>query len=233
MSRILLKLSGEALSGTSKDSLFDESVLSYISTSIKFLIKEGNEVMLVVGGGNIFRGGSLSLHVDIQRSTADYIGMLATIQNALVIRDYFISQNIRAAVISAIEMSQICEAYTPAKTNEHLSKGDVVIFGGGIGTPYFTTDTTAVERALEMEAETVIYVKNGVDGLYTADPNKDKNATFISKISAKEVLEKDLKGLDQTAITLARDNNLIIRVIGMSDLSHATREGVGSIITPN
>lgn len=233
MSRILLKLSGEALSGVKKDSLFDESVLSYITTSIKKIRSAGHEVMLVVGGGNIFRGGTLSAHVDIKRSTADYIGMLATIQNALVMRDYFISHDIEASVISAIEMSQICEAYTPSITLEHLKKGDVVIFGGGIGTPYFTTDTTAVERALEMNADYVVYVKNGVDGLYTADPNKEEGAIFIRKITAKEVLEKDLRGLDLTAIALARDNNLVIRIIGMTDLPRATSDDVGSLITPN
>jgi uridylate kinase len=232
MSRILLKLSGEALSGPHKDSLFDESVLSYLVTSIKKIKEAGNEIMLVIGGGNIFRGSTLSNHVDIKRSTADYIGMLATIQNALVIRDYFISHDVETCVISAIEMSQICEAYTPSTTLMHLKKGDIVIFGGGIGTPYFTTDTTAAERALEMLADSVIYVKNGVDGLYTADPNKEEGATFIKEITAREVLEKDLRGLDQTAITLARDNNLIVRVIGMTDLPRVMSSEVGTLITP-
>lgn len=232
MSRILIKLSGEALSLHEKDSLFNESILSYIVTSIKKIKEAGNEIMIVVGGGNIFRGESLSSHVDIKRSTADYIGMLATIQNALVIRDYFVSHDVDTAVISAIEMSQICEAYTPATTMMHLKKGDIVIFGGGIGTPYFTTDTTAVERALEMMADVVVYVKNGVNGLYDADPKKEKDAQFIKEITAREVLEKDLRCIDQTAIALARDNNLLVRVIGFDDLPNINSKDVGTIIMP-
>lgn len=188
--------------------------------------------MIVVGGGNIFRGEALYSHIDIKRSTADYIGMLATIQNALVIRDYFISHDVETVVISAIEMSQICEEYTPSTTMMHLKKGDIVILGGGIGTPYFTTDTTAVERALEMMVDEVIYIKNGVDGLYTADPNKDEGAKFIKEITAREVLEKDLRCIDQTAIALARDNNLLIRIVGFDDLPNISSKEVGTIIMP-
>lgn len=233
MTRILLKLSGEALSGESKEKVFDESVLLFVSESIKKIKENNAEIMLVIGGGNIFRGNSLSKDLKIERGTADYIGMLATIQNALVVRDYFSVHGLASTVFSTIEMPQICDEYIPEKVSEHLKNGRVVIFAAGLGAPYFTTDTTAVQRALELKADEVVYVKNGVDGLYTGDPKTDSGATKIIEITSTQVLERDLKALDQTAVALARDNKLTLRVIGMPDLSLVLSRTIGSTIIPN
>lgn len=233
MSRILLKLSGEALAGKDESSLYDQNVLRDIAQSIHTLKDSGNEIMLVIGGGNLFRGGVLAAQLGVARATADYIGMLATIQNALVMRDYFNAHGIETRVASAIAMPQICESYVPLRIARHLEKGRVVIFAAGLGAPFFTTDTTAVQRALELSAKDVIYVKNGVDGLYTGDPRKDPTAIRIPQISATEVVERNLRGLDLSAIALARDNGLTLRVIGMGDLARAMETGVSSIITPN
>lgn len=233
MARILLKLSGEALSGESKEKVFDESVLLFISESIREIKEKGTEIMLVIGGGNIFRGNSLSNDLKIERSTADYVGMLATIQNALVVRDYFAAHGLATSVFSTIEMPQICEEYVPEKVSEHLKNGNIVIFAAGLGAPYFTTDTTAVQRGLELGAEEVVFVKNGVDGLYTGDPKKDSSVTKIKEITSTQVLEKDLKALDQTAVALARDNKLTLRIIGMSDFREVMNREKGSFIVPD
>lgn len=232
MSRILLKLSGEALLGNHEKGLYDQSVLLSITDAIRSFKDAGHQILLVVGGGNLFRGGSLSLSLGLERSTADYIGMLATIQNALVLRDYFNSKGLETRVSSAIAMPQVCEPYLPKKVQHHLEKGRVVIFAAGIGSPYFTTDTTAVQRALELSVERVIYLKNGVDALYTADPNKDPSATRIESIRGTEVVERGLRGLDLAAIALARDNKLPIRVIGMSHLHDALETDTGTTIIP-
>lgn len=233
MSRILLKLSGEALAGKDENSLYDQNVLRDIAQSIHTLKDSGNEIMLVIGGGNLFRGGALAAQLGVARATADYIGMLATIQNALVMRDYFNAHGIETRVASAIAMPQVCESYVPLRISRHLEKGRIVIFAAGLGAPFFTTDTTAVQRALELSAKDVVYVKNGVDGLYTGDPRKDPTAIRIPQISATEVVERNLRGLDLSAVALARDNGLTLRVIGMGDLARAMETGVSSIITPN
>lgn len=233
MSRILIKLSGEALAGPSKDTIFDESVLAYIVESISKIKGAGNDVVIVVGGGNIFRGSILSGEFNVNHRTADFIGMLATIQNGLVLADYFTKHGLKTVVTSAVRMEEVCEYYSPNKVSDYLDDQKIVILAGGLAEPSFTTDTTAVTRSLELSIDEVIYVKNGVDGLYTADPKKDRDAIFIKEISAKDVLEKDLKGLDTTAVALARDNNLTLRIIGMKDLTNLLDLNCGSIINPN
>lgn len=228
--KILIKLSGGALSNGSEK--FTESVLQDTAKQIKEVQGAGYEVALVVGGGNLFRGAELAGNVGIRRSTGDYIGMLATVQNALAVRDYFESQELVVRVSSAISMPQICEPYLPQRARRHLAKGRIVIFAGGTGMPYFTTDTTAAQRALELNCGTLILAKDGVDGVYTADPDTDPGATKIDSITATEVIEKDLKVADASAIAMCRDNNLPIRVVSMQDISKLKDKSIGTTIKP-
>ena len=233
--RIVIKLSGESLRGTAHElgKQYDEPTLERIASDIKTLQKAGHQVALVVGGGNLFRGLELTHELDIDRATGDYIGMLATVQNALVLRDYFEKKGIETRVTSALSMMQICELYAPKRVLRHLEKGRVVIFAAGLGAPYFTTDSTAVQRALEMKADMLIMTKNGVDGLYTGDPKKDKGVTLIRTISAKDLLDQNLKVADQSAIALAKEHGLAIKVVAVSDITRAMDVNVGSTITPD
>jgi uridylate kinase len=233
--KLLIKLSGESLSGAHHETgrEYDEPTLENIARQIKHLLDEGHRIALVIGGGNLFRGSELTGKLAIERSTADYIGMLATVQNALVVRDYFESKHIETRVSSAINMPQICEGYMPKRVLRHMEKGRVVIFAAGLGVPYFTTDSTSVQRALEMKMDILIMAKNGVDGLYTADPDKDKSATFIKSITASEVLERNLKAADHSAIALAREQGLTIKIVGTNEIDKALDVDVGSTITPN
>lgn len=232
--RLLIKLSGEALRGplARGDGDYHEPTLADIAAKMKTLRDAGHEIALVIGGGNLFRGVSLVDHLSIARPTADYIGMLATVQNALVLRDYFESKGIETRVSSAIAMRQVCEEYMPRRVVRHLEKGRIVIFAAGLGAPFFTTDTTAVQRALEMSADLLVMAKNGVDGLYSADPDKDPNATKIASITATEVIERDLKAADQAAIALAKEQGLTIKIVGLGDVIRAADGGVGSVILP-
>lgn len=228
--KILIKLSGGALSnGTEK---YTESVLHETAQQIQTLQEAGYEVALVVGGGNLFRGKELAGNVGIRRATGDYIGMLATVQNALAVRDFFESQGLVVRVASAIAMPQVCESYMPQRARRHLAKGRIVIFAGGTGMPFFTTDTTAAQRALELNCGLLILAKDGVDGLYTADPDADPSATKIDTITATEVIERDLKAADATAIALCRDNQLPIKVVSMADITKFADESIGSTIIP-
>lgn len=233
--RIVIKLSGESLRGTAHElgKQYDEPTLERIASDIKTLQKAGHQVALVVGGGNLFRGLELTHELNIDRATGDYIGMLATVQNALVLRDYFEKKGIETRVTSALSMMQICELYAPKRVLRHLEKGRVVIFAAGLGAPYFTTDSTAVQRALEMKADMLIMTKNGVDGLYTGDPKKDKGVTLIRTISAKDLLDQNLKVADQSAIALAKEHGLAIKVVAVSDITRAMDVNVGSTITPD
>ena len=233
--KLLIKLSGESLGAAKRDgeSQYSESVLEMIAGQIKTLLDQGHHIALVVGGGNLFRGSELTERLSIERGTADYIGMLATIQNALVLRDYFESKGIETRVSSAIAMHQICEDYMPRRVLRHLEQGRVVIFAAGLGAPYFTTDSTAVQRALETKSDLLIMAKNGVDGLYTADPDKDSTAVFIKTITAAEVLKRNLKAADQSAIALAKEHGLVIKIVGIDAIEHALDPNIGSTITPN
>lgn len=232
--KILIKLSGESLSGSNKegDRQFHEPTLGNIVEQIKVLQLAKHQIALVIGGGNLFRGHELTGKLSIERPTADYIGMLATVQNALILRDFFESKGVETRVSSAIAMPQICEGYIPKRVERHMNKGRVVIFAAGLGAPYFTTDSTSVQRALEMKADILVMAKNGVDGLYTADPSTDKNAVFIKETTASEVLEKNLKAADQSAIALAKEHGLLIKVIGVPDIARALDADVGSLIKP-
>ncbi len=228
--KILIKLSGGALSNGEEK--YTESVLKETADQIKEVQDAGFEVAIVVGGGNLFRGAELAGNVGIRRPTGDYIGMLATVQNALAVRDFFESQGLIVRVSSAIAMPQICESYMPQRARRHLAKGRIVIFAGGTGMPYFTTDTTAAQRALELNCGTLVLAKDGVDGVYTADPNVDSNATKIDTITATEVIEQDLKVADAAAIAMCRDNGLSIRVVAMSDIAKLADTNLGTTVEP-
>lgn len=234
MKSILIKLSGESLSGGISEGgrKFDEPTLGKIVEEIKVLLALGHHIALVIGGGNLFRGHELMGHLAIERPTADYIGMLGTVQNALVLRDYFESKGVETRVSSAISMPQICEGYMPKRAKRHMEKGRVVIFAAGLGMPYFTTDSTAVQRALEMGSDLLVMAKNGVDGLYTADPDVDEGAEFIKVTTASVILEKNLKVADQSAIALAKEHGLTIKIVGIDAISRALDESVGSVIEP-
>ncbi len=229
--KILIKLSGGALS--SGDEKYTESTLENTARSIKEIQSRGYQIALVVGGGNLFRGRDLTGKLSVRRPTADYIGMLATVQNALVLRDYFESQGLEVRVLSAISMPQICESYIPQRALRHMTKGRIVIFAGGLGNPYFTTDSAAAQRALELNCSMLIMAKDGVDGVYSDDPKSSDSAKKINTLTSSEVLKDNLQVADVAAISLARENNLPIKVVSMSNLTHFDDESVGSIINPD
>lgn len=228
--KLVIKISGESL-GTENDK-FSEPVLSQMAEQVQSLLKEGHEISLVVGGGNLFRGKELSGKLSIARSSADYIGMLATVQNALVLRDYFESRGIATRVASAIAMAQVCEAYIPQRALRHMNKGRVVIFAAGLGVPYFSTDSCAVQRALEMGADMLIMAKNGVEGIYSADPDVDENAEFIKEITAGEVVERNLKVADLSAMGLAKEQGLTIKIVSSDKINQALNPDVGTTVSP-
>lgn len=212
--RVLIKVSGEALMGD-KGYGQDLQTIQRISNDIKQVADMGVEVCVVVGGGNIFRGISGAAQ-GMERSSADYMGMLATILNALAIQNILDQTGIETRVMSAIEMDQVCEPYIRRRAIRHLEHGRVVIFAGGIGSPYFTTDTTAALRASEMGCNALLKGTQ-VDGVYTADPKKDKNATHYEHLTYHDVLAKDLKVMDAAAISLARENNIPILVFSITE----------------
>lgn len=228
--RLVIKISGEGLSKDGEK--FSEPVLSQVAEKVRVLLAQGHEIALVVGGGNLFRGKELSGKLLIDRSTADYIGMLATVQNALVLRDYFESKGIQTRVSSAIAMPQVCEEYIPKRVLRHMSKGRVVIFAAGLGVPYFSTDSCAVQRSLEVRADLLVMAKNGVEGIYTADPHKDEHAEFIKHITAGEVVERNLKVADLSAMGLAKEHGLTIKIVSSDNIDRALDPEVGSTVTP-
>jgi uridylate kinase len=228
--RVLLKISGEALMGTQNYGI-DVDVARTVAEELKAVHGLGVEVAVVVGGGNIFRGVSKSAG-NMNRSSADYIGMLATIMNAVVLQDALEKTGVHTRVQSAIEVPQLAEPFIRRRAIRHLEKGRVVIFAAGTGNPYFTTDSAAALRALEIKAE-VILKATKVEGIYTADPMEDKTATRFDSITYQEVLEKQLKVMDASAISLCMDNNLPIVVFNMRTPGNIMRvvtgeEGVGT-----
>lgn len=210
--RILLKLSGEALVGSQNNGI-DTKVAAAVAKEIRTVHDLGVEIAIVIGGGNIFRGVSESAG-NMDRAAADYIGMLATVMNAVVLQDSLEQLNVYTRVMSAIDIPQLAEPFIRRRAVRHLEKKRVVIFAAGTGNPYFTTDSAAALRALEIESE-VILKGTKVDGIYSADPVKDSTATKFDKISFQEVLEKQLKVMDASAISLCMDNNLPIMVFNM------------------
>lgn len=213
--RIILKVSGEALAGE-KGTGINPEVIKHLAEEIKSVHDMGVEIGIVCGGGNMWRGET-GANLGMERAQADYMGMLATIMNGLALQDGLENLGVPTRVQTSIEMRQIAEPYIRRKAVRHLEKGRVVIFGGGTGNPYFSTDTTAALRAAEINADVILMAKNGVDGVYSADPKLDANAVRFDEISYFDVLQKDLKIMDQTAITLCKDNNIDLCVFNMSE----------------
>ncbi|HCD68532.1 MAG TPA: UMP kinase [Bacteroidetes bacterium] len=212
--RILLKLSGEALLGD-KEFGIDSSILAMYAREIKAAVALGIEVAIVIGGGNIFRGVSGVEGGMKDRANADYMGMLATMINAMALQGALENEGVYTRLLSAIKMEQVAEPFVRRRAIRHLEKGRVVILGAGTGNPYFTTDTAASLRAVEIEAD-VILKGTRVDGIYTADPEKDATATRFDKLSFTEAISRNLKVMDMTAFTLCQENNLPIIVFDMN-----------------
>ena len=231
--RILLKLSGEALSDRGKYGV-DTRTLVQIANQIKHLIKMGVSVAIVVGGGNIWRG-SRAAKEGIDRVTADYAGMLATIINALALQDVLEREGVYTRTQTAIAVQEVAEPFIRRKAIRHLEKGRVVIFAGGTGNPYMTTDTAAALRAIEIEADVLLMAKNNVDGVYSADPKKDPSAKKYDRINHMEALKKRLKVLDATALSLCLENKLPIIVFDLKapkSIEQAVKgQAIGTLIT--
>ncbi|MCI0502144.1 MAG: UMP kinase [Fusobacteria bacterium] len=230
--RIILKISGEALAGNEEFGL-DGPTLDTIAREVKEVADLGVEIAIVVGGGNIWRGVKGSAEKGIERANADYMGMLATSINALALQGAFEKLDLDTRVQSAIEMRQIAEPYIRRRAIRHLEKKRIVIFAAGTGNPYFSTDTTAALRAAEMEAEVILMAKK-VDGVFTADPNKDPNAKKFDHLSYIDVLNNGLKVMDSTAVSLCMDNDIKIIVFNLTQKGNIykaiTGEQIGTII---
>jgi uridylate kinase len=230
--RVLLKLSGEALMGAQDYGTDPERVLA-IADEVATVHRRGVEVAIVVGGGNIYRGVAGAAE-GMDRATGDYMGMLATVLNALALQDALEKVGIPTRVQSAITISEVAEPYIRRRAERHLEKGRVVIFAAGTGNPFFTTDTAAALRANEIHAEVVLMAKHGIEGVYTADPRKHPDAEFIPEITHKEALTRGLQVMDSTAFALCMDNKMPIVVFNMADGSNINRivsgERVGTLV---
>jgi len=232
-SRVLLKLSGEVFGGGTGIGV-DPDVVQGIAQQIADVARSGTEIAIVVGGGNYFRGAELQQR-GMDRARADYMGMLGTVMNCLALQDFLEKEGVPTRVQTAIHMGQVAEPYIPLRAIRHLNKGRVVIFGAGAGMPFFTTDTVAAQRALEIKAEALLLAKSGVDGVYSADPRKDKSATKYEKISFDEVLSKSLAVADAAAFSLCRENSLPIIVFDLmktGNIARAVRgESIGTLVS--
>jgi uridylate kinase len=217
--RVLLKLSGEVIGNGQLG--IDPDVVVKLAAQIAEVVREGAQVAIVIGGGNFLRGAELSQR-GMDRGRADYMGMLGTVLNCLALQDFLEQEGIDTRVQTAITMGQVAEPYIPRRAIRHLEKGRAVIFGAGLGAPYFSTDTAAAQRALEIKAHTVLMSKNGVDGVYTADPRKDPSATKIDEITYQQALVQGLKVVDSTAFSLCMDNRMPMVVFGMAPEGNVT-----------
>ena len=230
--RVLLKLSGEAFAGSGALGV-DPDVVASIARQIADVVRGGTQVAVVIGGGNYFRGAQLSER-GMDRARADYMGMLGTVMNCLALQDFCEKQGVDTRVQTAIAMGQVAEPYVPRRAIRHLEKGRVVIFGAGLGQPYFSTDTTAAQRALEVGAEVVLMAK-GVNGVYDDDPRTNPDAQRFESLTPAEVLARGLKVADATAISLCQDNNLPIVVFNLlveGNIARAVRgESIGTLIS--
>src|SRR6266702_8802056 len=221
--RVLLKLGGEMIGGGSVG--VDQDVVYVVARQIAAVVRSGVEMAVVIGGGNFFRGAELSQR-GMDRDRADYMGMLGTVMNCLALQDFLEKEGIETRVQTAITMGQVAEPYIPLRAKRHLEKGRVVIFGAGMGMPYFSTDTTAAQRALEIGAEVVLMAK-AVDGVFTADPRLDPSATMYSEVTHKEVIEKGLKVADATAFSLCMDNQMPMLVFNLLTKGNIARAVAG------
>jgi len=230
--RVLLKLSGEVFGGE-KGIGVDPDVVHDVANQIADVVRSGVQVAIVIGGGNYFRGVELQQR-GMDRARADYIGMLGTVMNCLALQDFLEKEGIETRVQTAITMGQVAEPYVPRRAIRHLEKGRVVIFGAGAGMPFFTTDTVAAQRALEIGVEALLLAKSGVDGVYDADPRKDKNAKKFDSVSYDEVLSKSLAVADAAAFSLCRENKLPIVVFDLKNKGNIKRavtgENLGTLV---
>ena len=227
--RVLLKISGEALAGETHTGI-NEEMTAKVAKEIKELRALGVEVAIVVGGGNFWRGRTSK---SMNRETADYIGMLATVMNSLALQDALIAEGVPARTQTSITMREVAEPYIWRRALKELENGDVVIFGGGIGEPHFSTDTAAALRAVNINADMILLAKN-IDAVYSADPKEDPNAVKYDKISMKEVIDRGLKVMDLTAATICMENNMRIQVFGLAEENSMVRavcgENIGTIV---
>ena len=229
--RVLLKLSGEVFGGGRVG--VDPDVVLAIARQVAEVVHAGTQVAIVVGGGNFFRGAELSQR-GMDRDRADYMGMLGTVMNCLALQDFLEKEGIPTRVQTAITMGQVAEPYIPRRAERHLEKGRVVIFGAGVGLPFFSTDTVAAQRALEIGCQVLLLGKNGVDGVYDADPKKVADAVKFDSISYDEVLRRNLHVADATAFSLCRDNAMPIVVFQLADgnIARVVRgEKIGTVVT--
>ncbi len=232
--RIMLKISGEALGGgaDSADERYDRETILYLVDQIQSLVSNGHEIALTLGGGNLFRGTTFVKELGIKRTTADYVGILGTMQNSLVVRDFLELSGLKTIMSVPFFIPQISESYIPTRLRKKLGGGWTIIFGAGIGVPYFTSDTATIQRALEIEADCIYMIKNGIDGIYDKDPNKEKGAKKYRSITATEILEKKLAFADLSAIEMLRDNNLRAKVMSITDLKHGDDLNTGTEVLP-
>ncbi|MFI8567255.1 UMP kinase [Rhodococcus sp. NPDC078407] len=229
--RVMLKLGGEMFGGGQVG--LDPDVVNNVAEQIAEVVATGVQVAVVIGGGNFFRGAELQQR-GMDRSRSDYMGMLGTVMNCLALQDFLEKQGVATRVQTAITMGQVAEPYLPLRARRHLEKGRVVIFGAGMGMPYFSTDTTAAQRALEIGAEVLLMAK-GVDGVYSADPRIDPDATMFESITHREALERGLKVADATAFSLCMDNQmpmLVFNLLVQGNIARAVSgEKIGTLVT--
>ncbi|GAA3673951.1 MULTISPECIES: UMP kinase [Yimella] len=231
--RVLLKLSGEVFGGGSIG--LDPDVVKGIAAQMAQANRAGVQIAVVIGGGNFFRGAELQQR-GMDRVRADYMGMLGIVMNCLALQDFLEKEGIETRVQTAITMGQVAESYIPRRAIRHMEKGRLVIFGAGMGMPFFSTDTVAVQRALESRCDAVLIAKNGVEGVMTADPKKDPSATLIDEVTYQEAMERELRVIDQTAFALGAENKLPMVVFGMEGEGNITRalqgERIGTLVVP-
>ncbi|MEE0831338.1 MAG: UMP kinase [Longicatena sp.] len=230
--RVLLKLSGEALS--SEGNNFDPVILKSLAQELKEVHESGVDLAIVVGGGNFIRG-KMAENIGIERVQADYMGMLATVMNALAVQSSLEQIGVPTRVMTAIEMQKVAEPFIVRRAHRHLDKKRVVIFGAGIGEPYFSTDTTAALRASEINADVILMAKNGVDGVYSADPKTNPDATRYDSLSYMELIQKGLQVMDTTATSMCMDNNIDLVVFNMNQSGNILKavkgECIGTVIS--
>jgi uridylate kinase len=225
--RVLLKLSGEVFGGGRVG--LDLDVVNSIARQVAEVVRAGTQVAIVVGGGNFFRGAELQQR-GMDRARADYMGMLGTVMNCLALQDFLEKQGVETRVQTAIAMGQVAEPYIPRRAMRHLDKGRVVIFGAGAGMPFFSTDTVAAQRALEIHAQVILMGKQGVDGVYDADPNANPDAVKFDQLTYDEFLTRGLKVADATSISLCRDNDMTMIVFNLSQEGNIARVVAGEKI---
>lgn len=230
--RVILKVSGEALAG-SEDRGINPEVIAHLAMEVKKIHDMGVQIGIVCGGGNMWRGET-GANLGMERAQADYMGMLATIMNGLALQDALENLGVPTRVQTSIEMRQIAEPYIRRKAIRHLEKGRVVIFGGGTGNPYFSTDTTAALRAAEINADVILMAKNGVDGVYSADPKIYPEAVKFDELTQLDIIAKDLKVMDRTASSLSMDNNIPLIVFNVNEAGNIKKviegENIGTVI---